>query len=124
MISAACQHNNCKKHGKDKAGNQRYRCRSCGVTFIDYSGKMLGKSRLPEDRAIMCLRLLLEGNSIRSASRLTSTDKNAIIGLAVEIGERCERFRRETYKNLSVEDVQCDEIWGFVGCKEKTRLLL
>ena len=65
--------------------------------------------------------MLLEGLSIRSAGRLTSTDKNAIIDLAVEIGERCGRFMQNTFCGLAVKDVQCDEIWGFVQCKEKTR---
>jgi hypothetical protein len=37
----------------------------------------------------MCLKMLLEGMSIRATSRLTGTDKNAIIDLIVIIGKRC-----------------------------------
>jgi IS1 family transposase/transposase-like protein len=122
-MSEACNHENCKKFGRDRKGNQRFRCLACGKTFSAAQPKVIGVSRLPIPRAVMCLRMLLEGNSIRSTSRLTGTHKTAIIDLIVLIGGRCERFLRETQQGLSVEDVQCDEIWGFVGMKERTREL-
>jgi transposase-like protein/IS1 family transposase len=123
MVVATCQHNECKKHGRDRKGNQRYRCQLCKQTFSAPQVKPIGDSRLPIDRAVMCLRLLLEGNSIRSTSRLTGTHKTSILDLVVLIGERCERFMRATHRDLKVNDVQCDEIWGFVGMKERTREL-
>jgi IS1 family transposase len=69
----------------------------------------------------MVLRMLLEGNSIRATSRLTGTDKGAIISLIVKTGEKCERFLRETIVGVAAPDCQCDEIWGFVAMKERTR---
>jgi len=42
----------------------------------------------------------------------------------VEAGKRCNAFLKKTVQKVSCEDVQCDEIWGFVGMKEKTRLRL
>ncbi|MBN2292639.1 MAG: hypothetical protein JXM70_09450 [Pirellulales bacterium] len=75
--------------------------------------------RIPKDRAILCLRLLLEGNSIRSVERITDTHRDTIMRLAVLIGERCQRFLEETIKDVPVEEVQADEIWDFVGCKRK-----
>ena len=64
MIVAACQHNRFKKHGKDRNGVQRYRCLDCGKTVIEPQAKPLGESRLPMDRAVMCLKMILEGMSI------------------------------------------------------------
>jgi len=121
MIRSSCQHDATKKHGRDKSGNQRHKCLLCGKTWSDAKPRILGNSRLPVDRAVMCLRMLLEGTSIRATSRLTGTDKNAIIGLVVTIGERCERFLRSRLRGLNVDDIQCDEMWGFVGMKERTR---
>lgn len=121
MIENACQHHDTKKHGRDRHGVQRYKCLLCGKTFSEPKTKLIGDSRLPVDRAVMCLRMLLEGVSIRAVSRLTGTDKNAIIALAVEIGQRCDRFMKNTHRDLQVDDVQCDEMWGFVNCKERTR---
>jgi len=69
----------------------------------------------------MCLKMLLEGTSIRSTERLTGVHRDTIMHLMVQAGENCESFLRDTLVDLPVDDVQCDEIWGFVGMKEKTR---
>ena len=34
-------------------------------------------------------------------------------------GSRCERLLEDKVQSVPVKDVQCDEIWGWVGCKEK-----
>jgi IS1 family transposase len=67
------------------------------------------------------LRLLLEGSSIRSLERVYGVHRDTIIGYMVESGEKCERFLRERIVGVPVADIQVDEVWGFVGCKEKTR---
>ena len=110
-----------KKHGKDRNGNQRWRCKPCRRTFSEPRVKPLGDMRLPLDKAILCLKMLCEGSSIRSISRITGVHKATILRLLVYVGEHCERFTAETIKNVRVGDVQCDEIWGFVGMKEKAK---
>jgi IS1 family transposase len=72
-------------------------------------------------KAEMCLRLLLEGCSIRSVERVTGVHRDTIIRLLVKAGERCERLLCERIRGLEVDEVQADEIWGFVGMKEKRR---
>ena len=67
------------------------------------------------------LRLLLEGNSIRSLERVFGVHRDTIINNMIEAGEKCGAFLERTIRNVQVNDVQCDEIWGFVGMKEKTR---
>ena len=121
MIVQACQHEKTKKHGRDKFSQQRIRCTACGKTWIESAPKPLGNSRLPMDRATMCLKMLLEGVSIRATSRLTGTHKDAIIDLMVTVGQRCERFLKTRIQGVKVSEVECDEMWGFVGMKEKTR---
>jgi len=78
---------------------------------------------MPEDRLINCLRMLMEGNSVRSIERLTGTHRDTIIDGMVRIGEKCQTFLATTIRGISVENIQADEVWGFVKCKEKTRLL-
>ena len=68
--------------------------------------------------------MLLEGNSIRSVERLTEVHRDTIIAAMVEAGERCERFMEERIQSVGRCDVEADEIWGLVKCKEKTRLRL
>lgn len=74
---------------------------------------------LKHDRRVAVVRCLVEGNSIRSTVRITGVAKNTVIKLLVDLGGACERFQDGILNNLSCERVQCDEIWSFVGCKEK-----
>ena len=74
--------------------------------------------RLPVDKAVGVLRLLLEGMSIRSVERVTNIHRDTILRLLVLAGERCQRLMDEKIRNIAVDDVQVDEIWGYVFKKE------
>jgi len=110
-----------KKHGTDRKGNQRFRCLSCGKTAIQPYDKPLDEMRLPIEKAVMILRLLVEGNSIRSTERITGVEKKTILSLLLKVGDKCDKIFDKYIRNLKVADVQADEIWGFVKMKEKTR---
>ena len=122
MILATCQHESVKKHGKDRKGNQRYRCRLCGETWIDQQPKPLGDMRISMRQATLALGMLLEGMSIRATERLTGLHRDTIDDLILVAGRNCQRLLDDKVKGVAVEDVQLDEIWSFVGCKEKTRV--
>jgi len=105
-------------------GIQRYRCKSCGKMFSDRPARMFGTMRLEPAKAIDCLRLLLEGNSIRSTQRLTGVDRNTIMALLLRAGRNCKFFLEKIIHKIPVNDVQADEIWSFIRCKERVRELL
>jgi transposase-like protein/IS1 family transposase len=111
-----------KKSGKDRKGNQRYRCNQCKRRFQEENERLLGHMYLPEDKALLCLTLLLEGNSLRSIQRITGVHKNTVMALLVVAGERCEQLMTKRIKGIAVKDVEADEIWGFVKMKRNTRL--
>src|SRR5258706_185893 len=67
----------------------------------------------------MVLRLLLEGNSVSSVERLTEIHKATILKLLVLAGEKCERIMATRVRNVEVRDVEADEIWSFIGKKQK-----
>jgi IS1 family transposase len=58
--------------------------------------------------------------SIRATSRITGIDLKTILELLVLVGRRCKKFMEREIAAVLVEDVQVDEIWGFVGMKQKT----
>ena len=76
---------------------------------------------LPFDKALLVLQLLVEGVSIRSTERITGVEKKTILSLLVLAGERCERLLDEKVRKVKVNDLQLDEIWAYVGMKEKTK---
>lgn len=110
-----------KRFGKDRKGQQRYRCLTCKVTFIDPDIKRVDGMLVPEDKALLCLQLLVEGNSVRSTERITCIHRDTILDLLVMVGEKCERMMEERIKGLVVKDVQADEIWGFIGMKQRAK---
>jgi transposase-like protein/IS1 family transposase len=121
MIVITCQHPVRHKHGKNKCGNQRYKCATCGATFVADDGP-LGNMRVSLKEAATAIGMLLEGMSIRSVQRLTGLCRDTLADLIVLVGENCQRLLDSTVKNVAANDVQLDEIWGFVGMKEKTRV--
>lgn len=123
MRCPSCQ-NEARKFGRNRNGSQRYQCLECKTTFTPVDDRPLGAMRLDPAKAIMCLRMILEGSSIRSIERLTGVNRNTIMSLIVTIGFRAKKFLAATVKDVPVADVQADEIWGFVGMKEKTRIRL
>ncbi len=110
-----------KKFGKDRKGNQRFRCQnqSCGKTFTGQ--ERVEGMYMPIEKAVLCVQLMVEGNSLRSVERITGVSMHTLLDLLVKTGQRCEQIMSEKIKGLHVRDVQADEMWGYVGMKEKTK---
>jgi transposase-like protein/IS1 family transposase len=121
MVCHLCQAANAKKFGKDRRGNQRYRCRTCRKTFSERPARPLGAMRLPVEKAELILHLLTEGSAIRAIERITGTEKKTILRLLAQVGGDCERMLSDLVKGVAVQDVQSDEVWGYVRCKEGTK---
>lgn len=83
---------------------------------------MLGNMYLPEAKALMCLQLLVEGNSVRSIERITGVHRDTILSLMVVAGNKCEAMMKARLRAVKVTDVQADELWNFVEMKEKTKV--
>jgi len=109
----------CKRHGRDRKGNQRFQCRQCSKTFLAPQEKPLDGMYLPMEKAELVLKLLLEGNSVSSTERIADVHHTTILKLLVLAGERCEKLLGRKIRNVPVKDVQLDEIWGFCFKKQK-----
>jgi transposase-like protein/IS1 family transposase len=109
----------CKRKGRDRKGTQRYQCRQCSKTFLEPRQDHLDGMHLPIEKAEMILKMLLEGNSLSSVVRLTDVHQKTILKLLALAGEKCERIMARKIVNVKVRDVECDELWSFIGKKEK-----
>ena len=87
--------------------------------FADARDTSLDGMYLPIEKAEMVLRLLLEGNSVSSVERATEVHHTTILKLLVRAGEKCERVMAQKVRNVQVRDVECDEVWSFIGKKQK-----
>jgi transposase-like protein/IS1 family transposase len=107
-----------KRFGKHRNGLQRFRCAQCGKTYTEPHEKPLEGMTIPQEKALLALRLLVEGCSIRSIERTTELHRDTILRLLVLVGGKCERIMGRLVVNVPVRDVQADEIWGYVFKKE------
>ena len=73
---------------------------------------------LKPERQKRVLHLLAEGNSIRSAERLTGIHRDTICRLVVRFGRGCKRLLDAQLRGLTLRHVEIDEIWTFVGKKQ------
>jgi len=98
---------------------QRWKCQQCGKRFAEPQEKLFdGETRLPKEKVLLILHLLVEGNSIRSTARIADVEKRTVMNLMLTAGEHCERLLETHIRNVKVADVQADEIWTFVAKKE------
>lgn len=74
---------------------------------------------LPKDKQIMVIAALAEGSSIRGIERMTGINRNTIMNLGVRVGQGCARLLDEKMRGLDCHRLELDEIWGFVGKKNK-----
>jgi transposase-like protein/IS1 family transposase len=121
MTCIRCQHITCVKAGAfGKRRVQRWKCTSCKTRFSEPHTKLTRDTfaSKPEaaERALQCL---LEGCSIRSTERLTGLNRNTIMRLLLVAGEHCGRLSRAKVRRLRPRYLQLDEIWTFVGKKDR-----
>lgn len=74
---------------------------------------------LPLAKQAAVIRLLVEGNSIRSTSRLTGVHVCTIMRLLLIAAEKCRRLQERRLQNIPARSVEFDELWSFVGKKQK-----
>ncbi|HEU4510756.1 MAG TPA: hypothetical protein VFR78_21175 [Pyrinomonadaceae bacterium] len=67
--------------------------------------------------------MLAEGSSIRAVERITGINRNTIMNLGVRVGQGCAKLMDAKMRDLTCRFLQFDEIWGFIGKKEKHRTL-
>ena len=74
---------------------------------------------LSTDKKIAVIGALAEGSSIRSIERITGVHRDTIMRLGVKVGEGCTAMMDMKMRNLSCQRLEMDEIWGFVGKKDR-----
>ncbi len=76
-------------------------------------------NRLSDQKRATVLAQLVEGNSICSIVRTTGVNKRTILRILCECGEIAREIMNREMVNLRVNYLQVDEIWTFVGKKQK-----
>lgn len=76
-------------------------------------------NKLSIEKRAQIIGMLVEGNSMRSVTRMTGCSINTVTKLLIDVGAACSEYQDKTMRNLQCKRIQCDEIWSFCYSKEK-----
>ena len=74
---------------------------------------------LKREKQVRAVSALAEGSSIRSIERMTGIHRDTIMRLGVKVGKGCTHILDKMMNNLHCRRIQIDEIWGFIGKKQR-----
>lgn len=76
-------------------------------------------NRLPIEKRVQILQCLIEGCSLRATTRMCDVSINTVSKFLVDLGYACAFYQNEALRDLPCKRIQADEIWSFVGSKQK-----
>jgi IS1 family transposase len=89
------------------------------LSYYSYFSEVDMANVLNTDKQIAVIAALAEGSSIRSIERMTGIHRDTIMRLGVKVGQGCTAMMDAKMRNLPCTRLELDEIWGFVGKKER-----
>jgi len=76
-------------------------------------------NKLNREKRIQIISAIVEGNSIRATARMCDVAFNTVLNFVPVIGKACADYQDTVLRNLTCKRIQCDEMWGFIGKKQK-----
>jgi len=89
----------------------------CNTVMV--TGRANMANVLSTDKQVAVISALAEGSGIRQIERITGVHRDTIMRLGVRIGKGCANVLDRKMRNLSCNHLQFDEVWGFIGKKER-----
>lgn len=84
--------------------------------IVNYAVPM---NRLPIVKRAQIIQMLVEGASLRSTTRMADVSINTVTKLLLDVADAAHTYHDQTVRNVRCRRVQADEIWCFVGAKQK-----
>lgn len=124
-----CTNQQCKDYGIRGKGNlhegfaygkhkrHMLTCRTCKARFSETKCTAFFGSRYSGDQIGKILRTTAEGVGVRATARILDLDKDAVNRVILKAGEHCAQVMDNLLVNLSLTEVQLDELWTFLEKK-------
>jgi IS1 family transposase len=74
---------------------------------------------LPREKQAVIIGALAEGSSILAVERMTGVHRDTIMRLGLRVGQGCAALLDARMRNLTCRHLEFDEIWGFIGKKQR-----
>jgi len=128
----ACPNENCEKYGVIGGGNIAFRnkygdqpsqnlfaCNCCKTTFSERNGTPFFGFHLPEEKILLILKCLLEGNGTRATARICGVHRDTVTKIIRLFGTHSEQMSQLFLQNYPLKECQLDEMWTFVKKNKK-----
>jgi IS1 family transposase/transposase-like protein len=109
-----CGSNHIVKNGRIYNKKPKYKCQSCGRQFVENSTNKVISSPTKD----LIARLLLEKISLAGIARSTGVSQKWLQDYVNNKYASIERTVKVKPKKKVRLNVECDELWSFVDCKE------
>jgi len=107
------------KFGQTRRGTQRYRCKTCGKTFVETKGTVFYGRHHSQQTILECLALLAEGNSLAAIRRVKGIKEDTVLSWLREAARHVETIEALLLANYRLTRAQLDALWTYVGHKGK-----
>ncbi len=124
-----CTNEQCKDYGTRGKGNlhagftygkhqhHMLSCSTCKARFSETKCTAFFCSRYSSEQIGKILRTTAEGVGVRATARILELDKDAVNRVILKAGEHCALVLDNLLVNLSLTEVQMDELWTFLEKK-------
>ena len=110
---------NIRSNGHPNGGRWRQlECIVCGKCFMETTGTIFYRKRVPAETIWQALKALAEGLDIRATARVFDVDPNTIETWLHQAAEHMEAVSHYLIHNLHLSQVQVDEMWALLGRRD------
>ncbi len=107
---------NIRSNGHPNGGRWRQlECIVCGKCFMETTGTIFYRKRVPAETIWQALKALAEGLDIRATARVFDVDPNTIEMWLHQAAEYMEAVSHYLIHDLHLSQVQVDELWALLG---------
>lgn len=79
--------------------------------------------KLSSEKRSAIVATLVEGTSVNATARICGVSKLTVLRLLNDLGSLCRTLHDKMVRRLRCKRIQADEIWSFVGCKQRAKAL-
>lgn len=132
FIDISCPNQECGFYGMTDQGNivgngryqtksgpvRKYICKSCGKVFCDRTNTAFFDLRSNDKEILLALKMILKGMSLRNTADILDVKLDTVRGWLARAAEHSEEVNKVLLKELTVSNVELDELWTFVKKKQ------
>src|SRR6267142_4234977 len=101
-----------------QSGKRRiFRCHTCATQFSETRETVFFDLRTAEDKVMMALKMLLVRVDLTGIGFVLGVTEQTVLAWLKRAAEKADEINRHLLRNLSVTQVQLDEMWNFIERK-------